>query len=322
MAITVTPRITGQIIDGQRRYRYLFEPLEVKIIEPGSEQFYIEIQKKNYTGGIISTYSDYVTGELNASGTVAIDLMKVARDFLSDNIYQIGIPSDISTGTIVPFYLTYSVTTDVTSTPVTLDIIPIIGGRTYDQFEANVTNANALTEFEYLGVALPDFIGYPKISQSLANATSSNIEPTLNISTANSGATACGGFLIWKSRFGGWAYWGFDIISETPKTSFNETIEQGLFDVNTNGNPIINANYTGINESYTVSLKALGLKNDYAKVLRGMSSAPVAYLMRGTTSKMELMRVTSVSAPVTNLTDGVDVEISLSSISNSFQNVR
>lgn len=322
MAITITPELTGQTISSTKTYKYLFEPLRVQISDGGADFFYVDIETRNYTGNTTGVYSLYAAGELDASGDVEIDLMEIARDLLIEELYKISDYSEISELTIIPFCVNYSISTDQTTTPVELNIVPILGGRNFEQYSVNVSQSQPLTEFDYYGLSQSDFKYYPKVIQSLVDPTIADITPTLTKTVPTTGKDVCGGYLIWKSRFGGWMSWGFDIMTEDSNINYNEEVEMGLFKANDSGNPYIPTNYTSIDESYSVTLKSLGVSKDYAKALKGLSASPVCYLMREAASRMELMRINSASIPLSNLTEGVDITISLSSISKPSQNIR
>ena len=51
-------------------------------------------------------------------------------------------------------------------------------------------------------------------------------------------------------------------------------------------------------------------------------ASPAVYLMRSPDSALELMRVTSASAPINNLSNGGDFSVSLKSISQSSHKTR
>lgn len=317
MAITLTPEITGQVVQEARSYKYLFEPFRVKV--SGEPQVNVAVVKYSLSGATIGTYANYVTGETDSSGNLTIDFAEVARNFMEDEVFRIGKYQDIDAGTIIPnYYLRFQ----VNSAASRISFIPILGGRNFNQFIPAVPYTQALTEFEYLGLDQPEFKGYPFIEQSLINPTGANVTPTITKSVSSTGKEVCGGYLIWKSRFGGWMQWGFDIMSETSDLKYNGELGQGLFMANSQGNPYIPANYTSIDESYSVSLKSLAVPNDYAEALKGLSASPAVYLMRDENAKMELMRISGIGIPTSNLTRGVDVNISLSSISKPSQNLR
>lgn len=323
MAIAITPEITGNSVDSTKRYKYIFEPLRVQISEAGSLYTVMDIELRSLVNGsLITTYNEYVFSELSVAGTTIIDLNKVARNFMVGELYKIGATSNIThIHTIPGFYLVFKVKTNKTTTPVQLMVVPLIGGRSYRNFTPSVTESSPLTEWEVLGITQPDFKGYPKVAVSLKNPTLSNIVPTVAISTPTTGRDICGGYLIWKSTYGGWMSYGFEIGNEVENVSHQGEIDVGLFDV-VNGNPYIQANYTGIESSMNVTLKSIGVSRLEAEALKSLNHAPVVYYMKDKTSPLELMRVSSVSIPISNLMNGSDVTVSLNSISVKSQTLR
>ena len=87
----------------------------------------------------------------------------------------------------------------------------------------------------------------------------------------------------------------------------------------TNGNPFIPVDYTGISSSYSIDLKSFSLITSELMAVSGISSSIVAYYQETNISKLELMRISSVSVPLKNLADGGDFSLSLQSISKTNQ---
>ena len=573
MALTITPEITGQVVTEAKSYKYLFEPLRVKFKESlSADYFVIDIETRYIVdNSLVQDYSLYVLGDLDQNNEALLDLMQVGRDFLGEELYKISQYDDITYKTIVPdFYIRFKIITaegQAIKSNETVNIVPILGGRSFNQFQPGLDYTQPLTEWEYIGIEKPVFKNYPNFSQSLielregtaattehprwndsgdpniygrdtfgfgalpggirkgydglyveiviysylwslteydsgksyykginysssalsatdfgdkdnglsvrlvraydpadgdkidgrvlsdtfsdydgntydgviigdqvwsttnlkttsyadgtaiptgyndtdwSNLTtgayavydhnlvtgidsevemiaaygllynwyavddsrglssdgsvptdaqftqltdyiianypdidstnigdhlkstrqvnspldSDDIRPEITITTPSEGRNVCGAYIIWKSRFGGWMSYGFDIFSEDSNIDYEGDIDMGLFEATDSGNPYVPTNYTRISESYSVNLRALGVKKQEAQALKGLSAAAVCYLMRTPDSKMELMRISSVNVPLSKLTDGVDVSVSLSSISKSTQNIR
>lgn len=327
MAITITPEILGQEATPTRTYAYLYEPLRVRVIESGSNKVYIKLRVRNMeTDSIVEDIPDYLIADLNSNGEITIDIMKIIQQHHQANVYNIGVVSDISWETIVAKYkYDLLVSTNITTTPVVISKLLIIGGRSFKQFSPTVTQAQSLTEWQYLGVDQPDFNGFPKVSVTLKSPTSVDARPSVSVSVGSIlDKTVCGGYLIFKSRFGGWMTYGFDILSETQFSSYSGDMPSNLFEGSTsvNGNPTIQPNFTGIKSSYKINLKAIAVSRDYANPLRGLSNSPIVFLMEDESSKLELMRLSDASIPLNSLANGANIEVSLKNISSSSQNVR
>lgn len=323
MAISIQTELSDHTISSAKSYKYLFEPLRVRITETGSKWVKITVLRKSPAMDVtLQTYADYFFSETDATGMAVVDLMEIARDFYGE-IYKLGHYADISLNPgVLLFVFQFKITTDLTATATNLSIIPVIGGRSFDQFNGDILHTAPLTEWAYYGITQPLFKGYPKIEIILIDPVQTYIIPTVNIGLSVTGRDVCGGYLIWKSRFGGWMTYGFDIFSETESMEYNLSVDSNLFEGNTNRRPYVPVNYAQVENSYNVSLKALSVSKEEAQALKSLNSAPVAFLMRSTTSKLELMRISSASIPINNLANGVDVQVTLSSVSTSKQNVR
>ena len=188
-----------------------------------------------------------------------------------------------------------------------------------------------MTEAELYGVSLNGrWLNYPNIEVAMEPATEQDAKPSVSITNETTAdLSPCGGMLIWKSKFGGWMYWGMDIAIITPKRNYEGNLSVGMFEANSNYNPYVEVNYTAINSSYSASLKALSLTNDELKAAAGILDSPAVYFMRNndewvdnSDSRIELVRVTSASAPMSTLANGGDFSVSIESISSITQNTR
>jgi hypothetical protein len=333
MAITVTNQITNQDVSSTGSYCYLFEPLKANIIEDaGASEIYIDMAVYDSDQDDVQLYylSEYVKYDYAAGITLEVDFTKIIQQYHDSNVFKLGTTSDIVGSTDIPvskyryIFYTYSDVTTLASAVETF-VTPIIGGRNFYDFTPAVGQTQALTEAALNGVDLTGrWLNYPNISITLGNPTSTNaITPTITVTTESTAELEpCGGMLIWKSRFGGWMYWGMDIAQRNSNSSYEGNLQVGMFEANDNGNPYIQADYTGVTSSYSINLKAIALTNDELESVVGIADSVAVYYMRNSTAKLELMRVSSSSAPISTLIGGGDFSVSLSSISTSSQKAR
>tara|TARA_R110000822_G_scaffold161_1_gene700 strand:- start:10009 stop:11004 length:996 start_codon:yes stop_codon:yes gene_type:complete len=331
MAFNVTSQITGQNISSTTSYCYMYEPLKVNAVETNSDVTIIKVDliiHDTATGVLIFNLPNYATFDAVQNVSIEIDLTKIMHQFHNANTFKIGTVSDVSTATNVPvsnYKYSFQIYSDSNGTAVrTTKKLPIIGGRTFYDFSASVLQSQVLTEAQLYGVTLSGrWKNYPNIVVTLASPTATNSSPTITVTTESSSQyEPCGGMLIWKSRYGGWMYWGMDISTLVPTSSYGENLKVGMFEANAQGNPYVEVDYTKIDTDYNISLKALALTSDELKAVSGLSSAVVAYYMATPTSKLELMRVQSSSAPISTLISGGDFSVGLKSISTTSQNAR
>tara|TARA_R110002050_G_C8939321_1_gene512486 strand:+ start:34 stop:1026 length:993 start_codon:yes stop_codon:yes gene_type:complete len=330
MAITATAQITGQTIVGAGSYCYLYEPLKVDILESDASGRTVSIDLIIYNASdlsVVETISEYGKYDINPNSPIEVDLMLLTQQYHDSNVFKIGVLSDIVSATDIPvskYVYQFLIYSDV-STQVTATKFPIIGGRDFYDFVPSVLSTQHLTEAELYGVDLTGrWKNYPNISVDLKTLeTSGDYTPTISITTETAAAfEPCGGMLIWKSRFGGWMYWGMDIATRTLSKKYASKLESGMFESTDGGNPYIPVDYTKIDTSYSISLKALSLNNDELKAVSGINSSIAVYYMRDSTAKLELMRVASASAPISTLIGGGDFSVSLKSISRTTQKAR
>ena len=332
MAFTITPQLTGQAIDAFPIYCYLYEPLRINAVDTTSDVTKISVQLDVYSlvdFSLVESNPNYATFDTIPNVPIEIDLGKMAVQYHDANTFNVGVVSDLVVATDIPvskYRYRFTITTDSSATTTTYIIqrLPLIGGRVFQQFTSIISQYQQLTEAEVYGVTLSGrWKNYPNISITLIAAHLTYAVPTITVTTeSNSQYEPCGGMLIWKSRYGGWMYWGMDIATEVPVSSYSENLKVGMFEANAQGNPYVGVDYTKIDTQYNISLKALNLTSDELKAVSGLSSAVVAYYMATPTSKLELMRVTSSSAPISTLISGGDFSVGLKSISTTSQNAR
>jgi len=330
MAITVTAQITGQEVTTFTSYGYLYEPLKVNISDSNSlaTKIYIDlIVRTTDDATTIDSIIKYGDFDLSTDGTLEIDIMRMIEQYHDANVFEVGVVSDISSGDdmIISknkyFFQFYS---DVSAANATYSKLPILGGRDFYDFVPAVSVSQDLTEAESYGVDLTGrWLNYPNISTSLANPIDLDSTPTTTITTeAVAEFEPCGGMLIWKSRYGGWMYWGMDIATRSGRGSYSGNLAVGMFEATPGGNPYVQADYSKIDSTYSLSLKALTLTNDELEAVSGIVNSVAVYYMRNSTAKLELMRVSSATAPISTLIGGGDFSVSLNSISTSSQKAR
>ena len=128
-----------------------------------------------------------------------------------------------------------------------------------------------------------------------------------------------------KSKLGAWVSWGMNLASVTKSHNYNGNISIGMFESTLyegGGNPYIPVDYTGSSTSFSISLKSLSLSAEMLTCLSEINGTPAIYYQPTPTSRLELMRLTSASAPIKSLIQGGDFTVSLKRISQTSNRVR
>lgn len=332
-SLSITPHIAGQQVTDQCTYCYLYEPLKIAITEGNvlAEKIYIDLEVID-TGDSSSTIEmieEYGVYDINPGKPVSVDLMKMALQHHDANVLKYASVDQLILGwdSIVSKYrYKFLIRTDTTPIPIEVYKLPIIGGRAFEDFIGLVDHTNKLDEFSLLGINIEQEIkNYPTISATLNPSTDLDSRPNIvkNIQSIV-GNDPCGGYIIWKSRLGGWLSWGFGIKTEKKKHKYSGNLEVGLFesDAIENGNPYIELDYTKIEYSYSISLKSLSLNSLQLKAVDSINSSQVVFFVRDIDGKLEAMRLGSASVPISNKSNGGDFSVSLKSISTSSQKLR
>lgn len=329
MAITITPQIQGQQVNSTYSYCYLYEPLGVNIQESDltALKIYIdlELRKTNDSTVVVKTISRIGEYDLNPGQGLRVDLMKIAQQEHDSNLYKFATVDDIisSWESVVSKYrYNFKIYSDKTITPVIVSKIPIIGGRTFENFEPVVgINSSLLTEFNKYSVDVGDkWIGAPLINSVLASPILQDSTPTITKTISTGGKKICGGFLIWKSRYGGWSTWGFELKNEKSNHKYIGNLDVGMFlsTSNSNGSPYVEADYTGVETSYSKSLKSLSLSKDELKAVDGINST-IAVYYTSDSNRIELMKLSSATTSLNSNANGGDFSASINSVSKVMQ---
>tara|TARA_R110002020_G_scaffold420071_2_gene629205 strand:- start:863 stop:1873 length:1011 start_codon:yes stop_codon:yes gene_type:complete len=336
MAITINTEINGQVANDTCSYCYLFEPLRISVTEDDVDAQYLNIDLQiidtTDSNNIIETKLDYGTYDIIPNLPISIDLMKLARQHYDADVYKYSSITDITDTTdgwhsvVSKYKYNFLINSNSDRTAnISVYKLPIIGGRMFKNFSPAVTQTQDLTEASVEGVDLSGrWDGYPLISQTLADPTAVDSKPTITNTTQATGCSADGGFIIYKSRLGGWMTWGFDISVERESGMYSGDIEVGMFESTdiSGGDPYIETDYTHIDSMYGYSLKALSLLTNELRAVRGIHHSPAIYYMKNNLSSLELMKKASASTPVSSLANGGDFGLSLSNISKVTQKTR
>ena len=287
--------------------------------------------------------TDYARISLDGDGSAIIDIHKLLRPLVEKDIYKIGEVSDITWETIMSKnwyqWSVYEILPNGTTGGSSGSYnIPLHGGRQYKNLEdlsrgllpTGETKVAWLTDWDYNGIKQPEWIGQPIISSDLppyfgGGLNVMDLRPIVTITTPVTGRNCCGAYLIWKSQYGGWNSYGFDIYIETDSLKYEGKLggdPLGVVSETAGANPYIKPNYTEVSTTSKSQLKTVGVPQAEARVLQSLNNSPAVFLKRLGSDKLELMRLNSTSIPLSNLTNGVTVSVSLSSIGEQMQNAR
>ena len=340
MAVVITPEIRDQECSELITYSYLFEPLRINIEEsnPLAVKLYVEVERYSILDKTVlvpflndlNSLQRYVEIDLIPNKSVSIDLSEVMKQLHSAGVYKIATLSEVETSyedMIISRYIyLFKITTDLSLDPVIIKKLPIIGGRTFNQFKAGVLHTQALTEFEYYGLDQDElakrwsnFIFYKAALKDIDSEN--NLQPAVSTISSSAVLVSSGGTLYWKSRFGGWMFWSFDLEKRSSSNSYQGSLETSMFESTRrqNGDPYIPVDYLSIESTYSIELKSLGLSQKELLAVSGIDSSPAIYYAADNSGKLELMRLSSSSAPYSILANGGDFSVTLKSISRTSQ---
>lgn len=324
---TITPKITGQRLDDSWTYAYLYESLYGEVLtHPTSSEYEMKVDLEVYDPlngtTLLEKIVDYALFDQDSEGKTEIDYMALIRQHTQTQWYKIGHIDDIDWTSVISRYIYNCQTRYYVSSGEAVKTIPIIGGRGFRDFIPAVGGLQSLTEWEVLGVPQPEFLGYPKISQSLQPGSQGDYRPTVTKVISTTGQDICGGYLIWKSKYGGWCTYGFNLRSDSKTGSYISQLSVDSFLPTESGGYYMPTDYTGIRSKNTTTLRSIGVSIDHAKAISGLAESPAIYLYDKDAEKMELVRLSALSVPIDNLKSGTNVEVVLSAIDVNEQLVR
>lgn len=330
MAITINSVILNQQANSELSYCYLYEPLKIKVVESETtaRKMYIDIERYSIADKTkVDSFIKYADFDINIGKGVIFDLMEITQQLHKAELYKFSDIQDFKImdkqSILSKYYYKYKIYTDITVISTDILKLPIVGGRDFSQFTAAVTAASPLSEFDYYGLnktALQKRWGVTDFLQfSLPPLTGTNYFPLVSNPTGGNQFGADGGIVYFKSRFGGWMFWGFDIVRKSFTNSYVGDLNVGMFESTSDdgGNPFIPVDYTAVNSNYSLELKALNLTTQELKAVAGIASSPAVYYAESIDSRFELMRISSASAPYSNIAKGGDFTLSLKNISTT-----
>lgn len=327
MAITVNTQILGQQAGVETSYCYLYEPLKVVVTESNllAKKIYVDLIPVATLSGVYgTTLIRYAEFDINPGVDLTFDLMKLALQHHDARVYKFSDIDEVNGESVVSKYKYYfDIYSDVSS-KVQVRKLPILGVRTLENFTPAVDQNQPLNEFDFYGITqsgIENKWNMKLLQISLSNpANAGNTFPTISVYTGM-GSAPCGGYLIWKSTFGGWMFWGFDLQNKSYSGKQEGSVAVGMFESTqaTGGQPFVPVDYTSIENSYSINLKSLGLTSLELQAVAGINFSPAIYYMKPGSEKMELMRLSSASAPMDSQANGGDFSVSLKSISNTGQ---
>lgn len=331
MALIINTQILGQEANGITTYCYLYEPLKVVVTEPNltATKIFVDlIATTTDTNLVVDTLEKYAEYDLNPGTNLTFDLMRLVQQHHDAGVYKFSQVDDIGGGSVVSKYkYTFEIYSD-TSARVAVKKLPILGVRSLQNFVPTVTENQPLNEFEFYGLDVSELqsrwnMKVLQIGLKYADGIG-NIFPTIAPTTSTTGKLPCGGFLIWKSTFGGWMFWGFDIKTQRFSKTYEGNLAVGMLESTSeiDGSPFVAADYTSISNSYSITLKSLGLSSLELKAVAGINFSPAVYYIEPNSEKMELMRMTSATVPLDSIANGGDFSVSLSNISNTSQQTK
>lgn len=331
MSLSITPQISGQQANSTLSYSFLQEPLKVNVTDSDADVsvIYGDVTRiSTEDGSVFDTQSIYIHRDITSLGTIAIDLSMVMRQLHDYDTYKFSSALDISNGwdSVVSKYIyKFEFYTNQDSTnKVEVIKLPIIGGRSFETFVPSVTYQTPIRELTNSQLVIGGRIGTysdPVFTlKQISSVTNDDYRPTSVISTG-SGEDPCEGVVYWKSKLGGWMMLGIDLKVENKSHSYNgATLSVGMFEANSGSNPYVGANYVGTSSNLTLNLKTLSLDKDTLLAVSEIAGSPAVYYRRKednptSSDRIELMRMTSSSAPIKTHIMGGDFSLSLSRIS-------
>ena len=332
--LSVYAEILGQELGAQTTYCYLYEPLNAVIEETNlaAKKIYIDIDivDTSDSTNIVDTLVKYGEFDINPGNSITIGLMEMAAQYHNANLYKLSNVSELAgeagkNSVVSKYKYNFKIYSDVTviNDGTLVSKLPIIGVREFEDFTAVVDVNSPITEAVQESIDLTNrWLGYPVVETTLADPSLTDSSPTIVATNQTSGTKPCGGYILWKSTLGGWMTWGMGLKTKSYKGKYTGKLEVNNFEstLKVGGNPYIPVNYTGVETSYSLNLKALSLLADELVAVSNIAYSPAVYFVRED-GKTQLMKLGSVSAPLKTLARGGDFSIRLSSIERTGQNV-
>ena len=319
---SVDATILDQELTNDYTYCYLYEPLLATITDNSLDASRVFIDIKIHStenGTLIETINNYAEFDVITGIPIQVDLMDIARQYHEANVYKAGLVSDISENweAVVSKFKYEFIISGSGSLFIDKNIkkLPIIGGRDFQEFEPLVLSSTPLNEMDKFGVDLENkFVGYPIIETSLADPTAVDSRPTITVTEQLEGCKVKSA-IIWKSYLGGWCIWGFKLENRDFEHKYVNNFESNIFESTSDvgGHIYKPVNYTGVETSGSITLKSLSLSSSELEACSRIKFSPAVYYV-DEDGKMELMRVSSVTAPLDSKANGGDFTVKLKSI--------
>lgn len=325
MALTITPQISGQQANGTLSYCFLNEPLKVHTEDSDASvnEIYADVtQILTSTGVAEATKVKYVVRDIAPTGGIVIDLMKVVKQLHDFDVYQFSDSTSLwfygKDSVLSKYIYKFEFYTNTSATKTTILKLPILGGRTFENFVPAVNHLTPIVELSNFDNAyLKNYIMPSYTLKDISSVSNNDYSLTTNSSTITQGEESCEGRIIWKSKLGGWMSWGMNLKTSKPKGSYQGSIDNGMFEstiFSGGGNAYVPVNYTSVSSSTSISLKCLSLTALELIAVSGIHGSPAVYYQKDTSSSMELMKLTSATTPIKTHIRGGDFSVSLSEL--------
>ena len=281
-------------------------------------------QISTYDGTSQTTKVQYISRDVELFGGVAIDLMKVVKQLHDFDVYHFSSVADFSTNAFKDSVLSkyiykFEFYTDKSDVKTTVLKLPILGGRTFQNFVPAVTYQTLIRELEegdFDNAHITSYYNPTYTLRQISSVTNSDYSMILDDDNAD-GDDSCEGRIIWKSKLGGWMYWGMNLKTTKVNGSYSGSIDNGMFEstsFNGGGNAYIPVNYTSVKSSNSITLKCLSLTKEELIAVAEISGSPAVYYQSEPSGKLELMKLTSATAPIKTHINGGDFSVSLSGL--------
>ena len=276
------------------------------------------------TGVAEATKVKYVVRDIAPTGGIVIDIMKVIKQLHDFDVYHLSDPSSLwfygQDSVLSKYIYKFEFHTNESATKTTILKLPILGGRTFENFVPAVNHLTPIVELSNFDNAyLKNYIMPSYTLKDISLVFDNDYSLTKTSNTITQGEESCEGRIIWKSKLGGWMSWGMNLKTSKPKGSYQGSIDNGMFEstiFSGGGNAYVPVNYTSVSSSTSISLKCLSLTALELIAVSGIHGSPAVYYQKDTSSSMELMKLTSATTPIKTHIRGGDFSVSLSGLFN------